>query len=64
MNLLQRCHQQVDFSHADYADSSVQVPSPGKHFTFYTLGEDHPATNEKWFSVYFVTSQRFQEVGS
>ena len=43
------------------ASNAVQVPCRGRNFTFFTL-VDHPAVNEKWLSVYFIPSERYEEV--
>jgi len=42
----------------------VQIPCQGTNFTFYTLVQRHPEAREQWYSVHFVNSQRFEEVGS
>ena len=54
----------IFFLSAGYSDLSVQIPCQGRNFTLYTLVQRHPEAREQWYSVHFVNSQRFEEVGS
>lgn len=41
--------------------TTVQVPSRDRRWTLFTLVENHPALNEKWFSIYIFPSQRYED---